>query len=246
VDFEVGGEKLEPDDSPMSDLKEPETGAVQVLHRDMSTQSQIGMLLAVSNTMIGFIRMIDKAEENRDLEPEQCEASIAAENTLIKACDRIDSILQDDNRWGLEFQTRLEKLFEKNTEIARGVAEKQTALIEETREKERVQREAILQNQKPHVLFRPTLFPMPDHTWVAFLGDPANLQSGVMGTGPSPGAALESFDLAFSGRLTQEQEQKIQSIQNEHQALEQDRNQPTGEIDQGGEDGARGSGTPGA
>src|ERR1035437_6040535 len=219
----MGGEKSQPDDSPMSDHKEPETGAVQVLHRDMSTQSQIGMLLAVSNTMIGFIRMIDKAEEDHGLEPDQCEASIAVENTLISACSRIDEILKDNNRWGLEFQTRLEKLFEKNTEIARGVAEKQTALIEETREKERVQREAILQSQKPHILFRPTLFPMPDHTWIAFLGDPANLQSGVMGTGPSPVAALDSFDLAFAGRLTQEQAQRIQIIQNEHQTLDQAR-----------------------
>jgi hypothetical protein len=242
----MGGKKLEPDGLHMSEHKEPETGAVQVLHRDMSTQSQIGMLLAVSNTMIGFIRMIDKTEEDHGLEPEQCEASIAAENTLVSACSRIDEILKDDNRWGLEFQTRLEKLFEKNTEIARGVAEKQTALIEESREKERVQREAILQAQKPHILFRPTLFPMPDHTWVAFLGDPADLRSGVMGTGPSPVAALDSFDLAFSGRLTQEQEQKIQLIQNEHQALDQDRDHSTGEIDQGGEDGARGSGTSGA
>jgi hypothetical protein len=234
----MGGEKSQPDDPAMSEHKEPETGAVQVLHRDMSTQSQIGMLLAVSNTMIGFLRMVDKAEEDRSVEPEQCEASIAAENTLITACDRIDSILKDDNRWGLEFQTRLEKLFEKNTEIARGVAEKQTALIEESREKERVQREAILQSQKPHILFRPTLFPMPDHTWVAFLGDPANLRSGIMGTGQSPVAALDSFDLAFSGRLTQEQEQKIQLIQDEHNTLDQDRSKSPGEIDQRGEDGA--------
>lgn len=225
----------------MTEQKSPENSAVQVLHRDLSTQSQLGMLLAVNSVMMQFLTVEKKDEDEDDLStaPKRGEAHIAAENTLISACDRIDSILKDDKRWGLDFQMRLEKLFEKNTEVAREVAEKQKKLIDECLAKELAEKEAAIQSQKPHVVFRPTLFSLPDQTWVAFLGDPANLPAGIMGTGPNPLAALESFDLAFSGQVAQEREQIMQSIQNEHEALDQIRIEPLGELDQGGEDNAR-------
>jgi hypothetical protein len=221
----------------------PEPNPLQVLHRDLSTQSQLGMLMSVSATMMTFIRASEKAEDDYDLEPQHSEATIAAETTLILACERIDSIIAEDKRWGLEFQTHLEALFEKNTELARDVAAKQAKLIEESLERERAQKEAAILSQKPHIVFRPTLVSMPDHTWVAYLGDPADMSSGILGNGLSPEAALESFDLVFSGRRTQEQPQ---SLKNEYEALDQARTEHTGEPDQRGEDLPRDSESPGA
>lgn len=218
----------------MIEQKEPENNAVQVLHRDLSTQSQLGMLLSVSSHMMSFLSAEQKAE-TEGFQPGREEAHIAAENTLMTACDRIDQIIKDDKRWGLEFQTRLEALFEKNTKIAQEVAEKQKKLIEEATAREGLQKEAAIREGKPHVRFRPALFSMPDHTWVAYLGDPADLSSGIMGSGPSPAAALESFDLAFAGQLTQEQEQTIPLIQHEHKSLDLERNGVTDDPDKRGE-----------
>jgi hypothetical protein len=223
----------------------PDPNPIQVLHRDLSTQSQLGMLMSVSATMMNFIRVVEKTEEECGLTPHLTEGNIAAENTLVAACERIDSIIKDDKRWGLEFQTRIEELFNKNTELAREVAEGQKKLIDESLARERAQMEVVILSQKPHIVFRPRLFTMPDHTWIAFLGEPADLRSGIMGTGKSPVAALESFDNAFAGQLTPEQEQTIRSIQDEHETMDQSRTATTGESSYGGEDLPRDSEAPG-
>ena len=50
----------------------------------------------------------------------------------------------------------------------------------------------------PHFRYKPTLIPLEDGKWVAFLGNPEDLESGILGIGSSPGAALKDFDSAFS------------------------------------------------
>lgn len=212
----------------------PDNAAVQVLHRDLSTQAQLGMLLAVSNTMMQFLTVAAKAENDEDLErdPEMSEAEIAAESTMIKACERMDAIIGDEKRWGLDYQTRLEALFERNTQIARDVAEKQTKLIEETLARETAQKEAALEVRSPHNLFRPNLFSMEDGTWVAYLGDPKDLAGGIMGSGLSPAAALKSFDAAFAGQLSEEQSRLISKTKNENESLDKNGTEPLGETQQ--------------
>ena len=191
---------------------------VQVLHRDLSTQNQLAMLLAVSDQMTKILLM----ESATDEEDETCdrlagEPQVAAETTLIKACTRIDSIIEDDRRWGLDFQIRLEKLFEKNTKMAHGVAERQKKTLDEVLAKETAQKELAVEVKSPHNLFRPTLFTMPDGAWVAFLGDPQDMNSGILGSGTSPATAMKQFDLAFEGQLTKAQQNTIETITHEQQ-----------------------------
>src|SRR5664279_1054685 len=122
MDFEVGREKSEPYKS-MSD----KTETLQVLHRDLSTASQINMLLSVSNSMAQFLTALAvKADDNYppgDTTPDWSEGYIAAENTLVLACERLASVISDDRRWGLDYQIRMEGLFGKTTEMASLVAE---------------------------------------------------------------------------------------------------------------------------
>jgi hypothetical protein len=220
----------------MSDKSEP----LQVLHRDLSTACQINMLLSVSNSMAQFLTALTvKTEEwdKADTTPDWEEGYIAAENTLISACGRIDSIISDDRRWGLDFQARLERLFEKNTEIARAVSEKQKALIEETTAKEKAIREAAEAALAPHIQFRPTLFAMGDGTWVAYLGDPADLSSGILGNGESPVAALKSFDAVFNGALNEDQLRLVERLKNENEKLDISGTGATEEIGLGKQDG---------
>jgi len=247
----MGGKKPQP----VADMKLPDDKpeAVQILHRDLSTSNQIGMLLSVSNSMAQFLTALTARDpdsniprDNKDLTPDWEEGYVAAENTLIAACERIDSILADDKRWGLEFQTRLEKLFEKNTEIARSVAEKQKALLDETTAKEKAVREAAEASLAPHLHFRPVLFAMGDGTWVAYLGDPSDLSSGILGNGNSPAGALKSFDAAFNGALNEDQMRLVEQIKNEHEKLDSGRTDTIEETGDGKENSQGDGGDSGA
>lgn len=230
----------------MTDADQKDPHAVQVLHRDLSTSSQLNMLLSVSSTMMQFLAKRMELEDEDGENPPQEESHIAVENTLTKTLERIDSIIEDDKRWGLEFQTRLEALFVKNTRIARETATKQQKLIEETIERERAQKEAALEIKSPHSQYRPVLFSMTDGTWVAFLGDPQDMQTGIMGSGDSPAAALKSFDLAFSGGLTKAQTETIDKIRNENITLDKGGVEPAREADGERTDNSRDCGHAGA
>jgi hypothetical protein len=196
---------------------------VQVLHRDLSTQSQLGILLTVSESMMKFLCIenepVPSGDGGRQVQLNG-ESRIAAEATLIRACNRIDLILDDDKRWGLEFQTRLEALFEKNTEIARDIADRQKKLIDDTAAKERALMEAALEAKTPHNLFRPSLSPLGDGNWIAYVGDPDHIEAAVIGSGPSPAAALKAFDLAFNGELSAEQQRLVEQVKNETNTLD--------------------------
>jgi hypothetical protein len=52
---------------------------------------------------------------------------------------------------------------------------------------------AAYEQQRPSVLFRPTLS-QDGNAWLAIYGD---LPTGVVGSGDTPAAAMESFDLAW-------------------------------------------------
>jgi len=211
---------------------------LQFLHRDLSTQSQLGMLLAITDNMMKFLA----SEGGEDKTELPAEAKLAAETTLLNACNRIDAILGNDARWGLEFQTRLEAFFVENTKLAREIAEKQKILIDETAAKEKAQKEVALEAGTPHNLLRPTLYEMSEGTWVACLGDPSGVQSNIVGTGPTPSAALKNFDLAFVGGLTDGQKELL----NENISLDKARPELFGEGDQRRPDDSRNSGIPGA
>ena len=200
-----------------------------VLHRDLSTQSQLGMLLAVAGNMMGYLsREPEEAENVPGARPLPGESRLAAEATLIKTCGKIDSILDDPRRWGIDFQLSLEKMFSEQNQRSKGIAEKQQAALEA--------------QMAPHNRVRPTLFAMGDGTWVAFLGNPEDLSSGVMGSGISPLAALKSFDENFNGGINQFSEAQrntlITAIQNEHNTeskpLDKSRTDGIGKTDQGG------------
>jgi hypothetical protein len=245
MDSQMGREKSEP-------VKGMNTEPLQVLHRDLSTHSQLNALLSVTNSMGQFLTALTgrSAEDwkgaDDSFQPEWEEGFIAAENTLIGACERIDSIIADDARWGLEYQTRLEALFEKNSEIARSVAEKQKGLMDEMLAKEKAMREAAEASLAPHLQFHPTLLALGDGTWVAYLGDPSQLSSGILGNGKSPAGALKSFDASFNGALNEDQTRLIERLINENEKLGTSSNSEFEESSQGGQDDPGNSDSPGA
>lgn len=182
----------------MSD--EHKTTPTLVLHRDISTQNQMGTLLAVVANMTELL--INPARDTDIIpgaRPLPGEARIAAEATLIKACDRLDRMIDDSQRWSMDFQLALEKGLMENQIKSQKVMEEQIATLKADRERAIAGKIAAEEIESPHARYKPSLYPI-DGGWLAMTGDPNNLKSGIGGLGKSPEAALQDFDNTFRGK----------------------------------------------
>ena len=177
-------------------MKKQQAPAEVLLHRDLSTNQQVGMLLSVCNTMLGALINPERDHENipgkRALAGE---AHSAAEITFIGACDRLDKIIGDSARWGIDYQLRLEQQYnERHQEQMKMLQAQQAAEMARKKSSEMV--------TAPHWRYKPALIPLEEGGWAAFLGDVEDLESGILGLGANPEAALANFDLAFAGKLS--------------------------------------------
>jgi hypothetical protein len=173
-----------------------------LLHRDLSTNTQLGMLIGVVNAMTGLLLNPEREAETipgKHLMPG--EAKIAAENTFTHACERIDSIVADSRRWGIEYQFAAEAQY--------------VELIKAQTAAEEARRNTAAEIITPHFRFKPRVTRLEDDTWLAYLGDPANLDAALCGIGSNPQAALHAFDEAFSGNLSPEMIQRLKQRENE-------------------------------
>lgn len=174
----------------------PRAPAEVLLHRDLSTSQQIGMLLPICQTMMGYLLSPEREHENiPGAKTTSGEAWIAAENTFTRACERLDEILGESARWGIAFQLRLEQQYNERHEQQVGLMAAQRAAAEQ-------QQISAAEVVSPQFRYKPALIPMEDGKWVAFLGHLDDLESGIIGIGDSPAAALKSFNDAFKGETS--------------------------------------------
>jgi hypothetical protein len=122
------------------------------------------------------------------------EAYRAASVTFIAACDRVDKILADPERWGTAYQKALEQQYNDQHENAMAVS-KAALEAEEQRKK------AAEMLTSPQFRYKPLLVRLEGGGWGAFLGSTDDLDSGILGLGANPEAALANFDRAFRGQL---------------------------------------------
>jgi len=155
--------------------------------REAVTTGQLQNAMMVCSTAItGLIHWRGESEDSK-YTPQNSEARIALENTLIKACDRLDKILIDDRRWSIEYQMNLEDEFKKSHELNKSFLESQCKVSEEI--------------SSPHFQHKPTLAKSQDgQLWFAILGDKKDLANSIVGIGRTPDEALQEFDKNFQGQ----------------------------------------------
>lgn len=107
----------------------------------------------------------------------------AAEVTAIAVLDRIERIMKDDSRWGMEPQDHLETAL-------LGMVNENTAFFT-------AQKEASQMVQKPSFQHRPTLVKLATG-WAAVLGDLSVPEESIVGIGSCPAEALNDFDAVFT------------------------------------------------
>lgn len=169
----------------MAQQRQP-TATLVFPNRENVTTGQIQNVLQICNTAVtGLINPWRGFVGDDDSSPKNSEARIALENTLIKACDRLDKILGDDQRWSIDYQKGLEDEFKRSHSENLKFLESQRRASEEI--------------SSPHFQWKPTLMKSQDgKLFSAFLGEPENPY--VIGIGRSLEEALEEFDKDFCGK----------------------------------------------
>ncbi len=166
---------------------------INLATREQATMQQVSICLQIVGMMITACNVkAQNMEYNESSVPASekalpGEAVVAAENTFVAACERLDSILKDPARWGSDFQRQMEKDYAEAVQL--------------NKESLAAQRDAALEVVSPHARLNPTLVKLKTGDWAAFKGD-LNSPTCVLGIGRSPEECLKSFDESFRGNQT--------------------------------------------
>lgn len=147
------------------------------------TNAQIGNVLIVMNNLFPFLaasRSDDGMEKN---------VATSAEGTFVRACNVLDSILDDENRWKTDTVDAMAKVLEQLYATQAELNANSAA--------------ALAQANRPSFLLKPSLVERKPGEWVAQYGSGRNALKGV---GPTPYQAMLAFDMAYFN-LTKIQQQ---------------------------------------
>lgn len=157
--------------------------------RESTCTQQISTVLMVMRELQPYLltEIVDIGVEHRpDLDGG---AGCAAMSTFVKACSRLDEMLDDKTRWNLK----------ENDELYQAITEQMKTAAEVNRN----QVEAIKRIQSPAVRLKPALTTVAGE-FIAFHST-SNLPGGtIIGKGKTPSAALEDFNAAFE-RIVEQQ-----------------------------------------
>lgn len=148
------------------------------------TNHQLGPILAILRELQPFLLEEPVSSgETPTASALDGEVSAAAELTFIKACDRMNAILDDEARWTIKPHTDAIAEIVKTQKAQQKFLAAQTATTE--------------QMQAPHFLLKPSVAIMGEN-YVAFWGDISKPGEAICGVGRTPQEALLDFDKAFN------------------------------------------------
>lgn len=159
--------------------------------RDAVTGFQVNTVLQIVQTVGQFLVQpdIDAANPHKPGGSMDGGARDSATVTFIKACEKLDLILEDKGRWDMEVQQLLE------LQLAKLMRDQMAFLAAQTA--------ASLALNSPTYLHQPTIVNAGDGNFIALLGDPEN--PACIGIGGSPAEACADFDKSFTGQTTPNQ-----------------------------------------
>lgn len=149
--------------------------------REAITNIQLSGLLAVLKSLEPYLfePHAEVGQENPQLDGG---ALASATVTFIKACNRLDALLDDPARWTMDGHDQIHRA------IMATQMEQQRFLQAQQRAAEIVQR--------PSYQLRPTIV-VVDTYFVAYYGDASDASRCIVGRGDTPEKALIDFDEAF-------------------------------------------------
>jgi len=169
---------------------------IVVQTKEDATQQQVHVVLHVVHSMRAML-MQSEREHEAEAQPLDGEAHVAATSTLIKACGRLDAILDDKGRWTLGEHNTLHKAITEVHEMQKRVLQAQLDLAE--------------MHRRPSFQLRPRIATYGQKYFIAFWGNITEPGMAIIGRGTTPDAALLDFDDAFR-RTPQQQFQMISDL----------------------------------
>lgn len=185
---------------PMTPGNPEEAGARPIFlpPRDAVTATQVGTLLTVARVLFSCAHPPPGLTENEDFRPGGLAdggSKLAAEQTFVKVCQRLDEIVGEEARWSMKEQATLESdmraMFKAQTDTAT------------------VHQKAVLAMQLPQFKLRPLLVKITSETWVAYVGDLADPDDCIVALGTYPQDAMNNFDQVYLGRSPERAHQNL-------------------------------------
>lgn len=162
--------------------------------REHLTAVQIGNMLSVLNMLGAFLKQSDEESYGKPEHDGGVKSAVAA--SVYHALNRLDSIITDNSRWGMESHLHMERLIAANLKASIDVAESHQRTQELLR--------------CPHISMQPTLRRLDDGSWIAWVG---GIEDELVGFGPTPIDALLSFDRVVLGDIDHAQHfQQVQAL----------------------------------
>lgn len=155
--------------------------------REHLTAVQIGSILSVLNVLGAFLRQSDEENYGKPEQDGGVKSAVAA--SVYHTLNRLDTIINDGSRWGLESHVAMERLIAANLKANISVAEEH----------------ALTQNylRLPHVAMRPTISRLDDGSFIAYVG---GIKDELIGFGDTPIEALAAFDAVILGDIDHKQQ----------------------------------------
>ncbi len=178
------------------------SGKTEIPTRDACSNQQVDTVLKVLAYLQAYV--LNFHHEDESARPEMDGGTkCAAQVTFMKACNRLDAILDDSERWNLSSHDALYNAVTKNHESA-------AALHAE-------QMESLKSIKRPCHHFKPQFTTVQGGIVVAYWGELTDPGSLIMGKGATPEEALADFDKAFHRvakdqvRFSPEAEEKLRA-----------------------------------
>lgn len=157
--------------------------------RESTAEQQVHTALSVLHALLPYV-LEPQREPGKEVKEMDGGVECAVVATFVKACNRLDAMLDDPSRWRLEDHDRLYDSMVKSHEAQQGFLKAQT--------------DAANIVQRPSYQLRPVLAQTLDNLYIAYYGNPQVDGGCLIGRGKTPKEALEDFDRAFE-RTTDEQ-----------------------------------------
>jgi len=169
--------------------------------RDAVSNSQINILLAVLDSLQPYILLSPREIESGIPKDLDGGVPLAALSTFCKVCNRIDKIVDCEDRWSLATHDQLYEALLKT-------AEKQRETLE-------TQQNFVRDSGRPSRTHKPEFTRLGD-VFIAYWGDLNDPPSVIIGRGQTPEDAINDFDRAFARRMAEQlrivQEQPPQPV----------------------------------
>lgn len=157
--------------------------------RELVTHQQFQTVLDVLGSLQPFLLLTQREMELGI--PKELEGGIVASaaTTFIKACDRLDTMLDDQSRWKLK----------ENDELYAAMTAHYVGMSKVNEE----QLKTFAQVQRPSHRLKPSVTTI-NGEFISFWGSPKLPGGLVLGRGPTPEEALKDFDIAFSRKVDEQ------------------------------------------